>query len=286
MLTMRRGAADDVKEGTEMENDAYVCGIPKEKLQEKLEEWLENPAWQEYYEKAPSEQCREFIALEFLYSDEESDEIAAAMDEKEKMLTIRDWQHLYKYCGNNPRKTFIRKKIRELKKNPPYLCHLYRIRDAKEAFKAIETTCVKEYGRNVCLEDGTVLHDNCPECHDEGGRYLLRCNVCGALTLARWSMYECPYWDEPDEYYQERIPVASMEEADLLNILWDEEELKRYPFRYLRRDDLRKLWTNGKEPVQYDPEELRAKIREKYAGLKPKQKEMLEKLISEAGKSE
>ena len=96
-----------------MENEAYVCGIPKEELQKNLEEWLENPAWREYYETAPSEQCREFIALEFLYSDEESDEIAAAMDEKEKGLTIQDWKHLYKYCGNNPRKTFIQKKIRD-----------------------------------------------------------------------------------------------------------------------------------------------------------------------------
>ena len=113
MLTMRRGAADDVKEGKDMENDAYVYGIPKEELQKNLEEWLENPAWRKYYEKAPSEQCREFIALEFLYSDEESDEIAAAMDEKEKGLTIQDWKHLYKYCGNNPRKTFIQKKIRD-----------------------------------------------------------------------------------------------------------------------------------------------------------------------------
>ena len=113
MLMMRRGAADDAKEGKDMENDAYVYGIPKEELQKNLEEWLENPAWRKYYEKAPSEQCREFIALEFLYSEEESDEIAAAMDEKEKGLTIQDWKHLYKYCGNNPRKTFIQKKIRD-----------------------------------------------------------------------------------------------------------------------------------------------------------------------------
>ena len=113
MLMMRRGAADDAKEGTDMENEAYVCGIPKEELQKNLEEWPENPAWRKYYEKAPSEQCREFIALEFLYSDEESDEIAAAMDEKEKGLTIQDWKHLYKYCGNNPRKLFIEKKIRD-----------------------------------------------------------------------------------------------------------------------------------------------------------------------------
>ena len=56
MLMMRRGAADAVKEGTDMENEVYVCGIPREILQKNLEEWLENPAWRKYYEKAPSEQ--------------------------------------------------------------------------------------------------------------------------------------------------------------------------------------------------------------------------------------
>lgn len=268
-----------------MEKEKNICGIPKEKLQETLEEWLENPAWREYYEKAPSEQCREVIALEFLYSDEESDEIAAAMDEKEKKLAITDWQHLYKYCGNNPRKVFIREKIRELKKNPPYLCHLYGIRDAEEAYEAIDVKCIREYGECLRLEDGTALHRNYPDCHDEGERFLVRCKVCGALTLVQWSMRECPYWDEPDEYYHDRIPVASMEEADLLNILWDEKELKEYPFRHFRRDDMRKLWTDGKEPVPYDPEELREKIREKYAGLTMREKGMLENMIRAAGKS-
>ena len=43
-----------------------------------------------------------------------SREIAAEIDEKEKELTLEDWQHLYRYCGNNPSKTYIRKKIREL----------------------------------------------------------------------------------------------------------------------------------------------------------------------------
>ena len=31
------------------------------------EDWKENPYWKEYYETAPSEQCRKLIALEFWY---------------------------------------------------------------------------------------------------------------------------------------------------------------------------------------------------------------------------
>ena len=79
-----------------------------------LNEWLKNPFWREYYELAPSDKCREMIALEFMYSEYDSREIAAEIDEKEKELTLEDWQHLYRYCGNNPSKTYIRKKIREL----------------------------------------------------------------------------------------------------------------------------------------------------------------------------
>lgn len=79
-----------------------------------LDEWLENPVWREYFETAPSLQCREMIALEFMYNEYESEEIAAALDEKEDELKLEDWQHMYKYCGSDPVKGYIRKKIREL----------------------------------------------------------------------------------------------------------------------------------------------------------------------------
>ena len=79
-----------------------------------LKEWLENPYWQEYYEQAPSEKCRELIALEFMYSEFGTDEIIHEMEEVEKELCLVDWQHLYRYCGNNPRKKMIRDRIREL----------------------------------------------------------------------------------------------------------------------------------------------------------------------------
>ena len=167
-----------------------------------------------------------------------------------------------------------------------YPCHLYGIQDAKEAYEAIDVTCIKEYGKEVSLEDGTVLHENCPVHRDDGRRYITRCNVCGGLMLVQSSMEDCPYWDDPDLYFRDCIPVATVEEADLLNILWDEKELPEYPFRHLRRDDLKKLWTKGKEPVSYEPENLRNRIRMKYSALPLKQKKMLEKLMSEAGKGQ
>ena len=79
-----------------------------------LNEWLENPYWREYYEKAPSEKCREVIALEFLYSELEEDEVLEQLDEAEKELSLEDWRHLYRYCGNSPEKKRIHDRIVDL----------------------------------------------------------------------------------------------------------------------------------------------------------------------------
>ena len=79
-----------------------------------LEEWLENPSWAEYYREAPSDQCREFITLEFYYSEYEDDEAAEAMDRIEGGLGIDDLRHLMAWCGNNPRKGALARKIREM----------------------------------------------------------------------------------------------------------------------------------------------------------------------------
>ena len=82
-----------------------------------LQEWLENPAWKAYYEEAPSDRCREFIALEFYYSDTEDEETAQNMDKIEAGLGIEDLKHLAEYAGNNPRKAALIRKIETLQKN-------------------------------------------------------------------------------------------------------------------------------------------------------------------------
>ena len=84
-----------------------------------LEKWLENPSWREYYEEAPSDRCRELIALEFMYSedgysDEETEEILREIRRTEETLGLADWKHLFRYCGNNPRKKTIHDRIAEL----------------------------------------------------------------------------------------------------------------------------------------------------------------------------
>ena len=86
------------------------------KVSKNLEEWLGNPYWVEYYSGAPSEKCRELIALEFMYSDEQSEEVHDEMKRMEETLGLEDWKHLYRYCGNNPRKKTIRDRIAALEK--------------------------------------------------------------------------------------------------------------------------------------------------------------------------
>lgn len=83
----------------------------KEKYEETLREWLKNPWWRECYEKAPSEKCRDVIMLEFLYSEEETEEVEEAQDKAEKELKLEDWQYLYRWCGNSPEKKRIHDRI-------------------------------------------------------------------------------------------------------------------------------------------------------------------------------
>lgn len=82
-------------------------------VREILDETLENPYWAEYYNDAPNDKCREFIALEFYYSEFEDDKVAEEMDRIEEELDVASLRHLFKYCGHNPRKGFLARKIEE-----------------------------------------------------------------------------------------------------------------------------------------------------------------------------
>ena len=83
----------------------------KGRAAENLREWLENPHWRMYYEGAPSEKCRERIALEFLLSEDETEETAAELDRTEAELSLEDWQYLYRFSGNNPERKKIHERI-------------------------------------------------------------------------------------------------------------------------------------------------------------------------------
>ena len=168
------------------------------------------------------------------------------------------------------------------KKGGRFPCHVWEMKDAEEAKESLRGIMVRDYGEDTFLEDGTELHGN--YVFDDGNRYLLRCAKCGGLVLVQNSEYHS--FSDEDDYYSDRIPVASVEEGDLLNILWGALELESYPYRNIRGNNFHYFWKPGEEPRPYDTDELKRAIRENYKGLKPKQKELLEKMIREAGKTE
>ena len=162
-------------------------------------------------------------------------------------------------------------------------CHLWEMEDANAARKKLQNNMamVREYGEDTILEDRTVLH--CNYVWDEGDRYLVRCRECGGLVMVQHSEFHSTF-DDDDDYYSDYIPIASVEEADLLNLLWYALDLEGYPYRSLRGNNFQYFWKAGEEPRPYDTEKLKAKIRKKYADLPPAQQEMLEKMMVDAGK--
>ena len=103
-----------------MIRDANLYGIPEDRLKENLESWMENPGWRAYYEKAPSDLCRDVISLEFWESEYETGAAGLAIRELEGGLSMEDWRYLYRHCGNNPRKKYIHDRIMDLELKEPF----------------------------------------------------------------------------------------------------------------------------------------------------------------------
>lgn len=142
-----------------------------------------------------------------------------------------------------------------------YPCHIHGAADVRQAYDAFRGELVKDYGDCVCRRDGSVLHWN--HVWDDGGRRLVRCSECGGLLLMQRSEFHS-FTDSPDGYYQDWIPAASEEEADLLNILLDAGELEDFPCRHFRSNNGACFMTRGDEPRPRDPDGLRRQILEKY----------------------
>ena len=99
-----------------------------DKVRENLSGWLENPYWAAYYREAPSDRCREFIALEFFYSEYEEEETGEAMDGIEDEMNAEELRYLLRHCGNGPRKGVLARKIGEREQLP--VPEIDRMRDS------------------------------------------------------------------------------------------------------------------------------------------------------------
>jgi len=65
-------------------------------VRDNLREWCKNPYWKAFYEGAPSELCRDYIALDFYASETEDEEAFEMMDLFEKDFKRTDLEYLYK----------------------------------------------------------------------------------------------------------------------------------------------------------------------------------------------
>ena len=89
--------------------------MDQKEVEQGLQEWLKNPYWAEYYNKAPSERCKAYIAMDFRYSDTEDEEVAAELDRIGDSLSLEDWNYIYQHTAG-PGKAAIAKRIAEMKK--------------------------------------------------------------------------------------------------------------------------------------------------------------------------
>ena len=142
-----------------------------------------------------------------------------------------------------------------------YPYHVADKPDGSAEGTVIQEEIIKDYGEKTELPDGTVLHGN----HGpyEGGRQLVRCRDCGGLFLKQSTDYMDIYYDGP-EMTRDWIPVASETEANLLNILLNDDEFENYPVRHLRSYNSTYLWAGEDEPKASDAEDLKVQIRKKY----------------------
>lgn len=140
------------------------------------------------------------------------------------------------------------------------ICHIFSIDDAEEAAEQLEIECIKSYGDETRLSNGTLLHDNY-ECED-GYRSLLRCKHCGGLLLVQVSKYSSTTGD--DGYFEDILPVWSEEEADLLNTFLGPRSFADHPFRHLRRNNQKYCWIGKDAPRPMDIPELKTAIGMKY----------------------
>ena len=88
-----------------------------------VETFRENEYWREYYDNAPSDDCRKYIAFKFCHSLHvinsgeygKTEQVENEYKRLEEKLKLNDWRWLYRYSGNNPERIKFKQKIDEMK---------------------------------------------------------------------------------------------------------------------------------------------------------------------------
>ena len=92
----------------------------KEKMDKALEKALKNKSLKNVYEKAPSEECKDYLAYTFYSSEyydpdvEDVETFDRIQDQVESRLAAEDWKYLKKLSPNSPFVGYCDQKIKEL----------------------------------------------------------------------------------------------------------------------------------------------------------------------------
>lgn len=87
--------------------------LDEKKVNKAIEVFCVNPYWRRYYKEAPTEVCKQRVALDFCYSLYREPESKALYEALEAQFGLEDWKHMLRFCGNNPLRTKYRKKVEE-----------------------------------------------------------------------------------------------------------------------------------------------------------------------------
>lgn len=200
-----------------------------EKTRDNLPGWLANPYWAKYYNEAPSLICKDYIALQFLYSDTGDDNVAHEMDLLEPLLRLNDWKHLLSFSSCKPERGKIMQKIKELAGDDGMnICCTFLQADAQMAGENMEVEVVRNYGDDDYL-------------FDDGYRRLHRCKKCGCYIFTQHSEF---HGMDRDDYYTDYYPVATIEEGDWINEHYGVGKLEQeFPGRYLKKTNGKYCWS-------------------------------------------
>ena len=95
-------------------------GIDKKKMESAFQLYMKNPSWRDYYNNAPSEDCKNYIRFGWYRSQygepKDPEEFKKLRDLYWNKLSIKDWEYIRDHAGNSPFRKVCSDKIRELSK--------------------------------------------------------------------------------------------------------------------------------------------------------------------------
>lgn len=87
--------------------------IEESKRKDAIDGFLKNPYWKRYYDNAPTDECREYIACTFSFSKHGDPDDLSRKKSIEPKLKASDWRYLYENEGNPQMKSILEEKMKK-----------------------------------------------------------------------------------------------------------------------------------------------------------------------------